>query len=82
MSQTPQLDYLAGLREAVSALDRELPEAGVRAGLTRIAEALGLAEDVTLAAVYRESRRNGYSLKLMVDQIEEQIDLARKQQTT
>ncbi|HEX2171736.1 MAG TPA: hypothetical protein VHL09_04770 [Dehalococcoidia bacterium] len=82
MSQQQQLDYLAGLRESVNALDRELTEGGVRDGLTRIAQALGLDEDVTLAAVYRESRRNGYSLRLMVDQLEEQIELAKKRQAT
>lgn len=82
MSQTPQLDYLAGLHESVNAIDRELPEPGVREGITRVAEALGLAQDVTLAAIYRESRRNGYTLKLMIDHLEEQIDLARKQRAT
>lgn len=75
------IDYLAGLRESVAALDRDLVESGVREGLTRIADALGLAEDVTLAAVYRESRRNGYTLKLMIDELEKAIEVARRQQT-
>lgn len=78
MSQ--QLDYLAGLREAVSALDRDLAEAGVRDGVVRVAQSLGLAPDVALAALYRESRRNGYTLKLMIEELERQIELAAKQQ--
>lgn len=78
MSQ--QLDYLAGLREAVSALDRDLAEVGVRDGINRVAQSLGLTPDVALAALYRESRRNGYTLKLMIEELERQIELAAKQQ--
>lgn len=78
MSQ--QLDYLAGLREAVSALNRDLAEPAVRPGIERVAAALGLPEDVALAALYRESRRNGYSIKLMIEELERQIETARRQQ--
>lgn len=75
---TQQLDHLAGLREAVSALDRDLAESGVREGVRRIAESLGLPEDIALAAIYRESRRNGYNLHLMIQELEAQIELARR----
>lgn len=75
-----QLDHLAGLRESVNALERDLAEADVRDGVTRVAQSLGLTPDVALAALYRESRRNGYTLKLMIEELERQIELAAKQQ--
>ena len=80
--QRQQLDYIRGLRESVGALERDLGEAGVREGVARIAETLGLAEDVALAALYRESKRNGYTLKLMIDELERQIEAVRKEQAT
>ena len=76
------VDYLGGLQESVKNLNRDLGEPGVRDGITRLADTLGLAEDITLAALYREARRNGYTLKLMIEELERQVEQVKKQQTT
>ena len=74
------VDYLGGLQESVKNLNRDLGEPGVRDGITRLADTLGLAEDITLAALYREARRNGYTLKLMIEELERQVEQVKKQQ--
>ena len=74
--------YLGGLQESVKNLSRDLGEPGVRDGITRLADTLGLAEDITLAALYREARRNGYTLKLMIEELERQVEQVKKQQAT
>ena len=74
------VDYLGGLQESVKNLNRDLSEPGVRDGITRLADTLGLAEDITLAALYREARRNGYTLKLMIEELERQVEQVKKQQ--
>ncbi len=74
------IDYLGGLQESVKNLNRDLSEPGVREEVTRLADALGLAEDITLAALYREARRNGYTLKLMIEELERQVEQVKKQQ--
>ena len=74
------IDYLGGLQESVKNLNRDLGEPSVREGVTRLADTLGLAEDVTLAALYREARRNGYTLKLMIEELERQVEQLKKQQ--
>ena len=76
------VDYLGGLQESVKNLNRDLGEPGVRDGITRLADTLGLAEDITLAALYREARRNGYTLKLMIEELERQVEQVKKQQAT
>ncbi len=74
------VDYLGGLQESVKNLNRDLSEPGVREGITRLGDTLGLPEDITLAALYREARRNGYTLKLMIEELERQVEQVKKQQ--
>jgi hypothetical protein len=76
------VDYLGGLQESVKNLNRDLSEPGVREGITRLGDTLGLAEDIILAALYREARRNGYTLKLMIEELERQVEQVKKRQAT
>jgi hypothetical protein len=78
MSAVAQHDYVGRVREEVAVLERELGERGAREDLEKIAQRLGLAPEVALAAVFRAARRSGLSVRLMLTEIGNQLDQAER----
>jgi hypothetical protein len=78
MSAVAQHDYVGRVQEEVAALQAELGEAGAREALTKAVERLGLPPEVALAAIFRAARRSGLTLRLMVTEINNQLDRAAR----
>lgn len=76
MSAAPQPDYVGRVQEEVRALEADLKERGARDELGRVAQRLNLAEDLALAALFRAARRSGLSLRLMLTEVNNQLDSA------
>jgi hypothetical protein len=78
MSAVAQHDYVGRVREEVAVLERELAERGAREDLEKIAQRLGLAPEMALAAVFRAARRSGLSVRLMLTELGNQLDQAER----
>ncbi len=78
MGAVAEHDYVGRVREEIGTLESDLRERGLRDELTRVAERLGLPPELALAAIYRAARRSGLSLRLMVTEINNQLDRAER----
>jgi hypothetical protein len=74
MSAVAQHDYVGRVREEVGTLEADLSERDARAELARTVERLGVPSELALAAIYRAARRSGISLRLMLTEINGQLD--------
>ncbi len=78
MGAVAEHDYVGRVREEIGTLESDLREHGLRDELTRVAERLNLPPELALAAIYRAARRSGLSLRLMVTEINNQLDRAER----
>lgn len=78
MSAVAQHDYVMRVQEEVRDLEKEMNEPGVRDGLTRVTERLGLPADLATAAIFRAARRSGLTMRLMLTEINGQLDRAAR----
>ncbi|MBI4492467.1 MAG: hypothetical protein HY690_06710 [Chloroflexi bacterium] len=69
-----QYDFVARVREEVAGLEQELAEPGVREGVQALAERMHLPPEVALSALYRSAKRSGYTLKLLLEEVNRQLD--------
>jgi hypothetical protein len=76
MTIAAEHDYVGRVREEIVALEAELGERGVRDALTATAATLGLPPELALAAIYRAARRSGLSMRLMLAEVEGQLEKA------
>lgn len=78
MNAVAQHDYIGRVQEEVAALQAELGERGAREELAKVAERLGLPAELALAAVYRAARRSGLTLRLMLTELNNQLERASR----
>lgn len=78
MSAVAEHDYVGRVREEIGTLEADLSERGLRDDLNKLAERLNLPTELALAALFRAARRSGLSLRLMVTEINNQLDRAER----
>jgi hypothetical protein len=78
MSVVAEHDYVGRVHEEIQTLEQELADQTLRADLAKVAARLGLESDLALAAIFRASRRSGLSLRLMVAEVNGQLDRAER----
>jgi hypothetical protein len=75
-----QYDFVRRVREELEVLEKELSEPGVSDGVRATAERIGVPTETALAAFFRAAKRSGYSLRLMLEEINRQLDTAPSRQ--
>lgn len=75
--QTVRYNYLGQLKEEFDVLERELNDKGVEEGLQEITRRFGVPREVALAAAHRAAKRSGYTMKLFLEQLEQQLKDAK-----
>lgn len=70
----PVYDFVLSVREELEQLERELSKPEVRKGLKRVSQRLASAEDVTVAALWRASKRHGETLSVFITELDQQFE--------
>jgi hypothetical protein len=78
MSVAVEHDYVGRVREEINALEKDLQERGAREELDKVVQRLNLPNELALAAIYRAARRSGLSLRLMLTELNNQLDKAER----
>jgi transposase len=71
--QTVPYDYMRHLKEEFAVLERELQDKGVDEGLRLIAERYQVPREMAVAAVHRAAKRNGYTMRVFIEQLQQQL---------
>ena len=78
MALTPGQEYIDRVREEVATLQSELQGDRVRERVEAASRALGVPEELGLAAIYRAARRSGLSLTQFISDLERAISAQRQ----
>jgi len=78
VASTPGQEYIDRVREEVATLQSELQDDRVRERIEGASKALGVPEELGLAAFYRAARRSGLSLTQFLGDLERAIPTQRQ----
>lgn len=70
-----QYDLVGRVREESAQIEQELGEPGVRDSLRATAERIGVPQELALAAFFRAAKRSGYTLRLLLEEVNRQLEL-------
>ena len=77
-AQPVRYDYVRHLKEEFAALEAELAEPGVEQGLADICQRFQVPREWALAAVHRAAKRNGYTVKVFLEQLKQQLETEQR----